>query len=195
MEACSTEYVLIISSHVLMENNEMIQNGIKTIINEGSNCLGFCINASLNPKDSWSVVKANNENLSPFIGLSNSCAFLRVKPILNRPFSEEVFSAEDQEWAAYQVRKNNAHFFIITSNYSKYLNSHTNNLKKINEEISLAYYTFPQLRGLRYIVPRFLRGVLAFIRNRPDRAKLHFAIAKGVFLTNFKKPIRKSSYY
>ena len=195
VEACNTEHVLIISSHVLLQNPNMIQDGLELVKNEDSNCLGFCINPTLIAEQKWVTLKVDNKNFSPFIGISNACAFLEVKSILERPFREDVFSAEDQEWAAYYLRNHSSHFFIITAYDLKYLNQHTNDLKKINEEISMAYFIFPQLRGPKNIFFRLLRSLLAFLRNRPKRAKLHIMLAKELFLTNFRKPIRKSSYY
>ena len=195
VEACLTEYVLIISSHVVMQSENMMHDAIEVIINESPNCLGFCLNPITDPQVLWRVRKTDVTNFSPVIGLSNSTAFLKVKPILDRPFREDVFSAEDQEWAAYYLRNHNAYFFGIATYNLKYLNQHTNDLKKINEQISMAYFTHPQLRSPKNIIFRFLRAILALVRNRPNRAKLHFTIATELLLSYFRKPVRKSSYY
>lgn len=200
VQACLSEYVLIISSHVVIQDIHMIQNGLELIQNESQNCLGFCLIPTPTPEKTWQTLKVNNKNFSPLIGLSNSCAFLQVQPIINRPFREDVFSAEDQEWAAYYLRNQNSYFFSITSHHLKYsnphtLNKHTYDLKKMNEIISMAYFTHPQLRSPKMIISRLLRSILAFIRNRPDRAKLHLTLAKELFLAHFRKPVRKSSYY
>ncbi|MDI1309665.1 MAG: glycosyltransferase [Methylotenera sp.] len=195
VEACQTEYVLIISSHVVMQSEIMIQKALGVIKYEKTNCLGFCLCATTNPDKLWSEQKIDTQNFSPAIGLSNSCAFLKVKPILNRPFREDVFSAEDQEWASYYLRKHNAYFFGILSYHLKYINQHMNDLKKINEEISMAYFTHQQLRSPKNITLRVIRAALALVRNRPNRAKLHIILAKELFLSYFRKPVRKSSYY
>ena len=195
VEACHTKYVLIISSHVIVENINLIQNGINLLDKDNSYCLGFCINPQSVIKNYWNALKVNSQNFTPFTGLSNSCAFLQVKSILDRPFREDVFSAEDQEWVAFQIRINNSYFYSIGSSDLKYLNQHINDLKHINEEISMAYFTHPQLRSPRKIVSRLLRSLLAFVRHRPERAKLHLTLAKELFLANFRKPVRKSSYY
>lgn len=195
VEACQTEYVFIISSHVVMRSDNMVQNALEVIKNQNPNCLGFCLNPISESEISWRVQKIDTQNFSPVIGLSNSSAFLKVKPILERPFREDVFSAEDQEWASYYLRNHNSYFFSITTYHLKYLNQHMNDLKKINEEISMAYFTHPQLRSPKNIIFRVLRAALAFVRNRPSRAKLHITLAKELFLSYFRKPVRKSSYY
>lgn len=193
VEACSTPYVLIISSHVLLESELIIEHctGLLTDKNE---CLGFSVYESPD-KPSIDSMQVNIRNFSPLIGLSNSCAYLRVADINARPFREDVFSAEDQEWVAYYIRNHNAHFFSVGTHDMKYLNQYTNDLKKINEEISMAYFTHPHLRSPKSIVQRFLRAILAYVRKRPERAKLHMTIAKELFLSYFRKPSRKSKYY
>ena len=44
-------------------------------------------------------------------------------------------------------------------------------------------------------MPRLARALLAFVRRRPERAKMHFTIAVELFLTNFRKPVKRSAYY
>lgn len=192
---CNTEYVLIISSHVVIQEPDIISRGVSYIANEVASCLGCCFNPHHLPERVWVIKKVDKNNFSPLLGLSNSCAFLKVQNILDRPFREDVFSAEDQEWAAYYLRNFNASFFRVISYHVKYLNKHLNDLKFINEEISMAYFTHRQLLSPIRIVARFLRALLATVRNRPERAKLHMMIAKELFLANFRKPVKKSSYY
>lgn len=193
--ACDTEYVLIISSHVVLTDPHLISYGIHHLAEGGDRCLGCCFNQGGDYGKTYGVTRVDKSNFSLLLGLSNSCAFLKKQYIVDRPFREEVFSAEDQEWAAYYLRKHAACFFSFHSVYVRYLNPNVNDLKTMNEFISMAYFTHPELRGPKYIIPRLARALLAFVRNRPERAKLHLTMATALFLTNFRKPVRKSSYY
>jgi glycosyltransferase involved in cell wall biosynthesis len=193
--ACNTEYVLIISSHVVITDPEIINRAVSKAVNEETSCLGYCFYPSAKSETNWLVQKINKHNFSPTLGLSNSCAFLKKQQIVARPFREDVFSAEDQEWSAYYLRNHNSYFFGISSYHIKYLNKHTNDLKKINEQRSMADFTHRQLLSPKYIIARFLRSLFALARKRPDRARLHMTIAKELLLAHFRKPIRKSSYY
>lgn len=195
IEACETEYVLIISSHVVLTDPYLISYGINHISEGGDRCLGCCFNQGGDYGKTYGVTRVDKKNFSLLLGLSNSCAFLKRQYIVERPFREDVFSAEDQEWAAYYLRQQDASFFSFHSVYVKYLNPHVNELKTMNEFISMAYFTHPELRGPKYIIPRLARALLAFMRIRPQRAKLHLTMAKELFLTNFRKPVRKSKYY
>ena len=195
IEACETEYVLIISSHVLLTDPHLISYGINHISEGGDRCLGCCFNQGGDYEKTYGVTRVDKGNFSLLLGLSNSCAFLKKQYIIDRPFREDVFSAEDQEWAAYYLRNHDACFFSFHSVYVKYLNPHVNELKTMNEFISMAYFTHPELRRPKYIVPRLARALLAFLRLRPERARFHFTMAKELFMTNFRKPVRQTSSY
>jgi glycosyltransferase involved in cell wall biosynthesis len=195
IEACETEYVLIISSHVVLKDKYLISYGINHIKSATGICLGCCFNPGGDTEKTYGVTRVDKHNFSLLLGLSNSCAFLKKQYILDRPFREEVFSAEDQEWAAYYLRNHDASFYSFHSIYVNYLNPHVNELKTLNEFVSMAYYTHKELRGPKYILPRLARALLAFVRNRPNRARMHFTIAMELFLTNFRKPVKLSAYY
>lgn len=195
VEACDTEYVLIISSHVLLQDPYLISYGFNHIGTAEGLCLGCCFNPGGDTEKDYGVTWVNKKNFSLLLGLSNSCALLKRQYILDRPFREEVFSAEDQEWAAYWLRAHNASFFSFHSIYVSYLNPYVNELKTLNEFVSMAYFTHRSLRGPKYILPRLARALLAFVRNRPARARMHFTIAVELFLTNFRQPVKRSAYY
>lgn len=193
--ACETDYVLIISSHVLLTDPNLISYGINHITLGDEHCLGCCFNQGGDYEKTYGVSWVDKNSFSLRLGLSNSCAFLKKKYILERPFREDVFSAEDQEWAAYYLRERGANFYSFHSVYVKYLNPHVSELKTMNEFISMAYFTHPELRGAKYILPRLGRALLAVLRLRPMRAKFHFTMAMELYMTNFKKPVRRSAYY
>lgn len=193
--ACTTEYVLIVSSHVVLTDPYLISYGINHIALNDERCLGCCFNQGGDYEKTYGVSRVDKNSFSLLLGLSNSCAFLKRQYIVDRPFREDVFSAEDQEWAAYYLREHDAHFFSFHSVYVKYLNPHVNELKTMNEFISMAYFTHPELRGYQYVIPRLARGLLAILRLRPHRARFHLTMAAELFMTNFRKPVRRSLYY
>lgn len=193
--ACETEYVLIISSHVLLTDPNLITYGINHIRMSGERCLGCCFNQGGDYEKTYGVSWVDKDSFSLLLGLSNSCAFLKRRYILERPFREDVFSAEDQEWAAYYLREHGAMFYSFHSVYVKYLNPHVSELKTMNEFISMAYFTHPQLRSAKYVLPRLGRALLAVLRLRPSRARFHFTMAMELFMTNYRKPVRRSAYY
>lgn len=195
VEACKTEYVLIISSHVVLNDPYLISYGINHISLNGERCLGCCFNQGGDYERVYGVSLVDKNSFSLLLGLSNSCAFLKRKYIVDRPFREDVFSSEDQEWAAYYLHQHDANFYSFHSVNVKYLNPHVNELKTMNEFISMAYFTHPELRGPKYVIPRLARALLAILRLRPTRARFHLTMAVELFMTNFRKPVRRSAYY
>jgi glycosyltransferase involved in cell wall biosynthesis len=193
--ACDTEYVLIISSHVLLTDPNLITYGMNHISMSGERCLGCCFNQGGDIEKTYGVSWVDKNSFSLLLGLSNSCAFLKRRYIVERPFREDVFSAEDQEWAAYYLREHDANFYSFHSVFVKYLNPHVSELKTMNEFISMAYFTHPHLRSAKYVLPRLGRAMLAVLRFRRSRAKFHFTMAWELFMTNFRQPVRRSAYY
>ena len=79
-------------------------SGAKGIASAVGLCLGCCFNAGGDAEKAYGVTYVDKRNFSLLLGLSNSCAFLRKQYIIDRPFREDVFSAEDQEWAFTDAR-------------------------------------------------------------------------------------------
>ncbi|BEV08082.1 glycosyltransferase family 2 protein [Methylophilus sp. DW102] len=195
VEQVKTELVLIISSHVLLNDITLIERGLKLDDFSSETYLGFCLTPTIIATDTWMPTKVTKSNFSLDLAASNSCTMLKTQHIMQRPFLEEVFSAEDQEWAAFYLREKNAYFYRVKAYEARYLNNNVNEQKFINEQVALAYYTHRHMLGYKNIVFRLCRGLLAKMRGRTNRATLHFTIAKELFQARSKKPIKKSKYF
>jgi len=193
--AIYTDVVLVISSHVLLNNSNLIEHGLKAADLNDTEYMGFCLIPWSEPEVRWRQTRVDKTNFSLNLCASNSCTLLKTKWIKERPFREDVFSAEDQEWTAYYLRNKNAYFDNIVTHDVKYMNVHYNNQKLINEEIALAYFTFPEMLSFRNILCRLVRALVALLRVRHKRAKLHFVVAKELFLARFRKPLKQSKYF
>ena len=110
-------------------------------------------------------------------------------------FREEVFSAEDQAWAATYFQRQRRSILRIEHPQLVYANPNVNARKTINEEIAIAYFAYRRGLWPDQIVARALRALLAAVRGRPDRASMHWHIAKGLFMAWFKAPRAQSKYY
>jgi glycosyltransferase involved in cell wall biosynthesis len=189
--AASQPWVLLISSHVVLAHPSMIETGWAEA--EAAGAQGLYWIASLDGRLALQCIAA--DAFDGHNGLSNACALLPATLMRERPFREEVFAAEDQEWAAWFFRTHRGRMLRITHPALKYLNPNANELKKINEEIAIAYYAYPRNRRLDRILLRCARGLLALWRRRPRAAHMHWEIAKGLFMANFRRPSRASRYF
>lgn len=191
----SNERVLIISSHVLLNQPNLIETAWEVANFEDPAYMGFCLIPWADPEVKWKPTRVDESNFSIDLCASNSCTLLKTRLIKERPFREDVFSAEDQEWAAFYLRQKKSYFFNIVTHDLKYMNVHFNTQKLINEQIALAYFTFPKMLSIKNIIYRLIRAVIALARFRRERAKLHFVVAREFFFARFRKPTKQSKYF
>jgi glycosyltransferase involved in cell wall biosynthesis len=189
--AASQPLVLMISSHVVLAHPTMIENGWHSATATGARGLYWI--PSLDGRLACHCIAP--DTFDGHNGLSNACALLPTELLRERPFREEVFAAEDQEWAAWFFKTHRGSMLRITHPDLQYLNPNANELKTINEEIAIAYYAYPRNLRLDHILMRCARGLLAFWRRRPRAAYMHWEIAKGLFMANFRRPSRASRYF
>jgi len=191
LAAATASHVLLISSHVVLDCPQLIEEGCARARDVAAEVV-YWIPANDGVVEMFRVDKTlfNGHN-----GLSNSCAMLPRLTALERPFRVDVFSAEDQEWAGWFMRERQGCTLRIKHPMALYLNPNVNILKTINEEIAIAYFSDRRWLRPHRIIERFVRAALAACRRRPERARMHWEIAKGLLAANFRKPIRLSKYY
>jgi glycosyltransferase involved in cell wall biosynthesis len=191
IEAAEGIQVLLLSSHVILDNRTLIEEG-RTLGRQHDTGVVYWKPTTLR---SPRLQITEGRTFDGYNGLSAVCALVPRAETLARPFRTEVFSAEDQEWAGWYLRAKAGRALQIEHPDLEYLNPKKNIQKSINEEISIAYFTNRNLLRPRHIAFRILRAGLATLRNHPDRARLHWEIAKGLCIANFKQPNRESRYY
>ena len=191
IEAAEGIQVLLLSSHVILDNRTLIEEG-RTLGSQHDTGVVYWKPTTLRSRR---LQITEGRTFDGYNGLSAVCALVPRAETLARPFRTEVFSAEDQEWAGWYLRAKAGRALQIEHPDLEYLNPKKNIQKSINEEISIAYFTNRNLLRPRHIAFRILRAGLATLRNHPDRARLHWEIAKGLCIANFKQPNRESRYY
>lgn len=191
IEAADGVQVFLLSSHVILGDQTLIEEG-QLLGNHYDAGLIYWKPATLRSRQ---LQITEGRTFDGYNGLSAVCAFVPRAQALARPFRTEVFSAEDQEWAGWYLRTKAGRALQIEHPDLEYLNPKKNIQKLINEEISIAYFTNRNLLRPRHIASRILRAGLASLRDHPDRARLHWEIAKGLCIANFKQPTRGSRYY
>lgn len=188
---------LIISSHVLL-GAEMVERGWRDAQARG---LEIAFWTPPKPGQVGDVERViDRRNFNGRNGVSNSAALIPTQRILDRPYREEVFSAEDQEWSRYYYRTFRRGSWRVETPQMRYLNpNHGDGAwsweKLLNEELAIGHFVNRRVIMPDRIVARFLRGVLAILRCRPERARMHFSIAQAYFLANFRQPKAKSRYF
>ena len=189
--ACTTPYVLIVSSHVVLAGHDLVGRAIEDMQRVGA--LGFYF--WNDPGEEWRTEIVSRKNFDGHNGLHNTCAFLPTEAVKARPFREEVFSAEDQEWAAHHFREHGSAMLRIGTRHVENLNPRVNHRKFVNEEVSIAYFTCRERMGLPYLASWLVRAAVAFVRGRRGRSLAHLQIFRELALARWRPPRRESRYY
>ena len=188
---------LIISSHVVL-GREMVERGWRDAQARGIEIV-FWTPPRLGQTGDVEYV-LDRRNFNGRNGVSNSAALIPTQRILERPYREEVFSAEDQEWSRYYYKTFRRGSWCVETPEMQYLNPNHGDAvwsweKLLNEELAIGHFVNRRVIMPDRIVARFLRGILAILRRRPERARMHFSIAKAYFMANFRQPKAKSRYF
>jgi glycosyltransferase involved in cell wall biosynthesis len=195
VERAKTDLVLIISSHVLMQDDRVMEQCFSYEGIWSESCIGACLYPSPSIAEGYKFRIMDRTNHSPYDGFSNSCAIIKKVYIDQRPFREEVFSAEDQEWAAYYLQRLNKCFIGISCSKLLYLNSRVNDIKKINEITSMAMYSFPELIKFKSLCKYFRLTIQSIRTGERRKFLLNFRILCELIMLRFRKIKRSSTYY
>jgi glycosyltransferase involved in cell wall biosynthesis len=193
VDLVSTDLVLIISSHTVLENPVAIEQAIRVLESNPNIGAAYMSDDNVGPLR-HEVIDENNFN--GFNGLWNSCSLVRVELLRMRPFRTDVFTAEDQEWARWLIAQHRMTVARIAGARMFNRNPRSSSLRKrANEYVSVAYFTnrkllsWPNLLrvGFGVVTPR----VRVTIRERIYKAWLLVRLIK----CHFGKPIAESRYF
>jgi glycosyltransferase involved in cell wall biosynthesis len=190
--AASAPNVLIISSHVVVRDDKLLEDFFQELSKTGME-VGSLI---AKPEQSWLSRTVTDATFTGVNGLTNSCSFGPARFFREMPFREEVFASEDQEWTRRFLDSGAAGMTIVETSRIDYLNKNFNFRKKYNEEMALATYVDRKRMGAKSILTWMLKSAWS-LGVRGDRAKaLHrYQVAVGLLKARFKKPEINSKYF
>jgi glycosyltransferase involved in cell wall biosynthesis len=188
-----TGYVLIISSHTEIQNENAISFGLNTLL------LNLKIGAASFVHKAISALAINlidSTNFDGHNGLSNTCALIDMSLLRVRNFRPDVFTAEDQEWAKWLFENRKMMTARIAGGGIMNHNSMMHCEKKIrNEYISIAYFSNRKLLtsiNILRIGVRALNPNIPFSKaERISKLILFFRLIS----CRFVKPTLRSRYY
>jgi glycosyltransferase involved in cell wall biosynthesis len=191
VQQCDTPYVLIISSHVLLHDESVMERFIDEMCKGGFE-VGFMISQA---DKVWACREVNSESFSGTNGLTNSCSFLPVSLVARLPFREEVFSAEDQEWTARYLQATDGKMLGISTRFISYLNPRFSYAKKLNEELALAYYVDRKRMRADRIGLWLAKALWSLFRHDLNKAKFRLSVARGLIDARRAAPMKSSRYF
>jgi len=183
--------VLIISSHTRLANPAAVAYAISQLKSDAN--LGG-IYFSDNQPGSLRHDLIDRESFDGFNGLWNTCALVRTQLVRERPFREDVFSAEDQEWSAWWLNERGGRIARITGGERHCDNPHTHSsLKLLNEYVSIAYFTNRRLLRWSNVI-RQLWLVIGPASARKTGRRFYLRLALLLAACHFRRPRYQSRY-
>jgi glycosyltransferase involved in cell wall biosynthesis len=150
LQFVTTNYVLIISSHNVIQNENALLYGLNTFrLDKRIGAVYYTEEAT----PTLNTCFVNKTNFDGRNGLWNTCSLIDMALLRIRNFRRDVFAAEDQEWARWLFDTRNG----VTARVSgaKLINHNIRArswVKQRNDYVSIAYFSYPTLLKCRYIL-------------------------------------------
>lgn len=187
---CVGSHALVISSHVLLDHTDLMQRAFQAVTQHGA--IGFYLFQDAH--QDFQVERIDTHSFDGYNGYANACGCLPLAWLARRNFREEVFSAEDQDWAAWAFAQG-ASILRIGSQHVRYLNARVNLQKKLNEEVAIAYFVKPDRLGIPNIVFWVARAAYSLLKFDMEKVRFKLAVALELFKARSSPPTRPSRYF
>jgi glycosyltransferase involved in cell wall biosynthesis len=192
VEAATTPSCLMISSHFVLDDATLVEACIRETEARGMSVY-YVSNVRRKRTAKYTVVSAVNFN--GFNGFSNACGFVPTALVRERPFREDVFACEDQEWAAWYLRERRGAILKVRSPSIRYLNPRVNVEKKINEELAVACFVERRRLSPRHIAWRIMRSGFFTVTANWPRAAFERRVARELWRARRQTPRKPSRYF
>lgn len=191
LDRVAADFVLVISSHTSLENENAVAFAIDRMISdERIGACYFCTDDA--PEIAVEII--GPDNFTGFNGVWNTCAVIRMNLLRKRSFRTELFSAEDQDWSNWLLNDEGRLIGRLSGGGMRYNNPLRYPLRKrLNEHIAVALYVKPKMLRPAYLARvayRIIRPVSTF-RDR----LFNLYLLANLVRCNFVKPRLRSRYY
>jgi glycosyltransferase involved in cell wall biosynthesis len=190
----TTPYVLILSSHSLLTYPGACEVMARMLDDDENVGAAYATEAGAPGEVACELI--DRCTFDGFNGLWNTCAMIRMDLLARRQFREDVFAAEDQEWAAWLFRTEGKQIARLQGVGFRNINPRKHSIRKrLNDYVAVAYFTRPELLEAQNLL-RILHGVLLpgwfpALRERYFRLRL----AWRLFLCRLRPPAASSRYF
>lgn len=187
-----TTHVLIISSHFMLDGPDVIEHCFAQARDRRLDAF-FLTNRCDAPHLQVGVVSRDNFNGAN--GYSNSCGMLPTAQVKLRPFREDVFACEDQEWARWYLMDLGRSILKVSTPHTRYLNQRVNLTKTLNEELAIACFIDRGRLSLLNILLWALRSGVSMLKQDMPRARFKLQLARELFKARTTPPTKVSRYF
>jgi glycosyltransferase involved in cell wall biosynthesis len=190
--AVKTPYVLTLSSHYMLDAPWVIERCVNQADQHGVQAFFITNRCDAGVHAAGLVTSATFDGGN---GYSNSCGMLPTAFVKMRPFREELFACEDQEWAQWYLREMRRSILKVSTPGARYLNHRVNQAKALNEELAIACFIDPKRLALANIFKWALRSLVSLVKLDPQRARFKLILAWELLKARKTPPQRASRYF
>ncbi len=188
----TTDYVLIISSHVVIDNSLALGKAMD-LLDAHPRLGGVCFSSHDHGEIRPHVVTAKGFN--GLNGLWNSCSLYRASLLRERPFNPDVYSAEDQEWSKWLLHSRGMELAHLGGTAMQNHNPRQMSLeKRVKEWECVAWFVDSRYLSLAFIKGRFYKAIYELYRQHPSRAWFWFLVGLALIRIRIFGAHGRSSY-
>lgn len=188
----STDYVLVISSHVVIDNPTAIAKAM-LILDAQADLGGVCFSSHELGEVQPAIVR--RQGFNGLNGLWNSCSLYRSSLLRERPFNPEVYSSEDQEWSRWLLRSKGMALAHLSGTAMQNHNPRQMSLeKRIKEWECVAWFVDEQYLSFRFIKGRFYKAIYELYRRNPSQSWFWLLVGLALIRVRIFGAHGRSSY-
>lgn len=189
----ANDYVLVISSHVVIENSLALCKAID-ILDAHPQIGGVCLSSHDHGEVQPYFVTA--ETFNGWNGLWNSCSIYRSSLLRERPFNPEVYSAEDQEWSKWLLHSKGMQLAHLSGASMQNHNPRQLSIaKRVREWECVAYFVCSRYLSCDFIKSRFYKVIFELCHRRPARAWYWFLVGISLIKVRISGARGRPLYY
>jgi len=189
----ASDYVLIISSHVVIKNPLALRKAID-ILDANPLLGGVCFSSHDYGELLPHYVTA--EGFNGCNGLWNSASIYRTSLLRERPFNPEVYSAEDQEWSKWLLHSKGMALAHLSGTAMDNQNPKQMSFsKRVKEWECIAFYADSRYLAFSFIKGRFYKAIYELYRRHPSRAWFWFLAGIALIKVRIFGAHGRSKYY
>jgi glycosyltransferase involved in cell wall biosynthesis len=196
MKYVLTDYVLIVSSHTVLENPHSIGYALNLLSSNEEIGAAYFVHKN-DGELRYRVI--DKSTFDGYNGLWNTCALVKSSLLNKRGFRPEVFTAEDQEWARwllYEENKKTARIEGAGMSNQRNSNAVKHGLRKnLNEHVSVAYFANRKLLGCINLIRVASRIIRPTRKLGVEERLFNFLLLWELLACQFRMPKYKSKYF
>ena len=156
---CSTDYVLICSSHSIVQFSREQLEAMLRLMDDEPSCAGICFRPGDGVK-AEGIQRIDASSFDGFNGLNNSCSLIRLSVWQKLRFDETISAVEDQYWTRDALQKG---YYLLRPDWYGYAYQNTRKLvfKKARDKLLVSRCLRKDMRCWRYL----FRETLLALKN------------------------------